>query len=329
MTSWPLLESVINGDTADIYFVRGVEVLKAEGLDPLATMEVFPGRGGILCGIDEAVALLRHVLPEGAQVWALPEGEGVERKEVVLRITAPYQSYGMYETAYLGMLAHMSGWATASGEIVEAAGDIPVISFGARHVHPLVAGRMEYAAIVGGCAGCASVEGAGLAGKPPTGTMPHALIICYGDTVAATIAFDRHMPPEVPRISLVDTFKDEAEESLRVARALKERLQGVRLDTPVERGGVTVDLVKEVRARLDQAGFSYVGIVVSGGLDPERIRMFREAGAPVTSFGVGHYISGASPIDFTADLHEIEGIPIAKRGRIPGPTPNPRLKQVI
>jgi nicotinate phosphoribosyltransferase len=39
---------------------------------------------------------------------------------------------------------------------------------------------------------------------------------------------------------------------------------GVRLDTPSERGGVTPDLVKEVRARLDQAGFSYVKIFVSG-----------------------------------------------------------------
>jgi len=47
----------------------------------------------------------------------------------------------------------------------------------------------------------------------------------------------------------VDTFKDEAEESLRVAKALGERLAGIRLDTPGERGGVTPDLVTEVRAR--------------------------------------------------------------------------------
>jgi nicotinate phosphoribosyltransferase len=72
-----------------------------------------------------------------------------------------------------------------------------------------------------------------------------------------------------------------------------------------------------------------VGIFVSGGIDPERITYFLERGAPVDGFGVGSYISGASPIDFTADLHEIEGKPIAKRGRIPGITPNPRLKRVL
>jgi len=36
-----------------------------------------------------------------------------------------------------------------------------------------------------------------------------------GDTVAAIQAFDRVVDPTVARIALVDTFKDEAEESLR------------------------------------------------------------------------------------------------------------------
>jgi len=159
--------------------------------------------------------------------------------------------------------------------------------------------------------------------------MPHALILVIGDTAHATLAFDKHMPLEVPRISLVDTFKDEVEESVIVARALEGRLQGVRLDTPSERGRVTADLVKEVRAHLDLAGFNEVSIFVSGGLDPERIRYFLENGAPVDGFGVGSYISGTRPIDFTADLHEIEGRAIAKRGRLPGITPNPRLKRVM
>jgi len=114
-----------------------------------------------------------------------------------------------------------------------------------------------------------------------------------------------------------------------VAEALGEMLDSVRLDTPGERGGVTVDLVKEVRARLDLAGFKHVGIFVSGGVSPERITHFIESGAPIDGFGVGSYISGAKPIDFTADLHQVEGKPIAKRGRIPGITPNPRLKRIM
>ena len=110
--------------------------------------------------------------------------------------------------------------------------------------------------------------------------------------------------------------------------ALGDRLYGVRLDTPQERGRVTPDLVREVRARLDQEGYGHVKIIVSGGLNPERITFFKEQGAPVDSYAVGSYIAGARPIDFTGDLKEIDGRAIAKRGRIPGLTPSPRLQKL-
>jgi len=185
---------------------------------------------------------------------------------------------------------------------------------------------MERAAVVGGADGASCILGAKLAGVEPKGTVPHAVFLIAGDTVEVAKVYDREMPPGDARIILVDTFKDEAEESLRVAEALRERLQGIRLDTPGERGGVTVDLVREVRARLDQAGFSRVKIFVSGGVTPERIMELSAAGAD--SFGVGSYISGASPIDMTMDIKEVEGKPIAKRGRIPGITSSPRLVKV-
>jgi nicotinate phosphoribosyltransferase len=321
-------DPILSGKTADVYFLRTRDILVAENLNPVVTMEVFPAADGIICGMKEVLDLFRLVLPDTAEVWALEEGQMMEAKEVVLRIIGPYQSFAVYETAYLGILSHESGWATAARACVNAAGGIPVISFGARHVHPSVAPHMEYAAIVGGCVGCATPAGAELARIAPSGTIPHALILAIGDTVQATEAFDRHMPPEIKRIALVDTLKDEAEEALRVAQAMGDRLWGIRLDTPAERGRVTPDLVIEVRARLDQAGFNHIKIVVSGGVDAARIALFRERGAPVDTFGVGSAISSAPPIDFTADIKVVEGRPVAKRGRIPGITPNPRLKKV-
>ncbi len=319
------------GYNADIYFLRTRQILEAEGLAPEVTVEVFPNRDGLLCGMREALALLAHALEgvsDQAEVEALPEGVPMQAQEVVLRIRAPYPAFAIYETAILGILASESGWATAAQACVQAAAPVPVISFGARHVHPDVSARMEYAAIVGGCAGCATPWGAALAGMEASGTLPHALILCMGDTVAATLAFDRVVDPSVKRIALVDTFKDEAEESLRVAQALGDRLWGIRLDTPAERGRVTPALVTEVRARLDQAGFGHVRIVVSGGIDPARIQLFKARNAPVDAFGIGSAISGASPIDFTADIKAVGEEPRAKRGRIPGITPNPRLEVV-
>jgi nicotinate phosphoribosyltransferase len=323
---------ILSGDSADVYFQRAEAILAEEGRDPLVTMEVFARQAAVLCGVDEARNLLGHVLagadPSETRLEALTDGAVIEPKEVVLRIQARYRQFGLYETAFLGMLAQSTGWATAARTCVEAAAPQPVISFGARHVHPDITDVLDYAAIVGGCVGASTPAGARLAGLAPTGTMPHSLVLIFGDTVEAALAFDRHVEPDVPRIVLVDTFKDEAEEALRVAEALGDRLYGIRLDTPSERGRVTADLVHEVRARLDQAGFGHVQITVSGGLTPDRIGYFKEAGAPVDSFAVGSFISGATPIDFTGDIKEIDGRPIAKRGRIPGLTDSPRLAAV-
>ena len=323
---------ILSGDSADVYFARAQRILEREGLDPVVTMEVFARQDAVICGIDEAKTLLAHVFesadPAETVVEALSDGDDIAPKEIVLRINARYRAFGLYETAILGMLAQSTGWATAARQVVDAAAPEPVISFGARHIHPDITDVLDYAAIVGGCVGASTPAGARLAGLSPTGTMPHSLVLIIGDTVKAAEAFDRDLDPDVPRIVLVDTFRDEAEESLRVAHALGDRLYGIRLDTPSERGRVTADLVHEVRARLDQAGFTHVKIVVSGGLTPERIGYFKDAGSPVDSYAVGSYISGATPIDFTGDIKEIDGRPIAKRGRIPGRTESPRLQRV-
>jgi nicotinate phosphoribosyltransferase len=318
------------GPACDVYFQRSADTLAGAGLDPVVTVEYFGERAGLLFGLADALDLVRRSLDGAGEVWAVEDGAPMAAREVVMRVVAPYSRFGRLETALLGMLASCSGWATAAREIVEAAAGTRVISFGARHVHPLVGPIMEQAAVAGGCAGCATPLGAERAGlTAPSGTMPHAMILVFGDTVDAALAFDRHMPDDVLRIVLVDTFKDEAEESLRVARAMGERLRGVRLDTPWERGRVTVELVREVRARLDQAGHRHVGIFVSGGMDAERVRQFVAARAPVDSFGVGMAIAAAPPIGFTADIKAVDGQPRTKRGRIPGITPNPRLQRVV
>ncbi|MGQ9497333.1 MAG: nicotinate phosphoribosyltransferase [Desulfotomaculales bacterium] len=317
-------EEILNGWTADIYFVRTLDILGHLGhAGDEAAAEIFPSGPGIMCGTEEVRRLMQD-LP--VSIEALPEGERFSPREVVMRLRGPYGAYGIYETAILGILAQSSAWATAARECKEAAGEKKVLCFGARHVHPAVAPVMERAALVGGADGASCILGAKLAGKEPLGTIPHACFLIVGDTVAVARAYLEAMPGGAPVITLVDTFKDEAEETLRVANALREKLEGVRLDTPAERGGVTVDLVREVRARLHLAGYSHVKIVVSGGLDPDRIRQLAAAGADF--FGVGSYISDARPIDMTMDLKEVRGRPVAKRGRIPGITPNPRLKVI-
>lgn len=328
------LPAVLRGDNADVYFLRTQQVLRGDGRNPIVTMEVFCRKdGATLCGIDEVKGLLAVALHEEdaagrVKVWALRDGDVIQAKEVVLRIRAPYLSFAHLETAYLGAMAHGTGWATAARSVVEAAAPTRVIAFGARHVHPNVADRLDHAALIGGAQAASTSAASARHAIEPVGTMPHALVLIYGDTVEAALAFDRQVDQQVPRIVLVDTFRDEAEESTRVAQALGERLAGVRLDRASELGGVTPELVAQVRAALNAAGATSAKIVISGGLSVERIKQFKAAGSAVDTFAVGSAISAAKPIDFTADIHEIDGVPIGKRGRAMGLTEAPRLREV-
>ncbi|HUU29512.1 MAG TPA: nicotinate phosphoribosyltransferase [archaeon] len=306
----------------DVYFVKTLQILQAEGLaETVVTADIHSSGDGVFAGSEEVRRLLEG---SGVIVRSFAEGDRMSSGETVMRLEGPYGAFCLHETAILGILASSSGWATAARECVEAAGDVPVACFASRHLHPAVAPVMERAALIGGCKSASNILGARLAGKTPQGTLPHSLILIVGDTLKTAELYLKHLEDAKPLVVLVDTFMDEAWEALRVAQALGEELDGIRLDTPKERGGVTTCLVREVRARLDQAGAGHVKILVSGGVRPELIPGLVAAGTDAV--GVGTYISDASPIDMTLDLKMINGRPIAKRGRIPGPAKNDRLK---
>ena len=317
-------EYINAGMTTDIYFLRTLDILGNLNLDTqIVTAEIFARKDGVFAGVEEVKNILKG---KNIDVWALDEGESFKAKETLIRITGSYREFCIFETMMLGSLASASGWATASARVKEACGDKDFICFGARHVHPAVAPVMERAAYVGGAKGVSCVYAAKLIGVEASGTLPHAAMLLVGDTLKVAKAYAEVMPESHKVTVLVDTYKDEVEESLRLARELGDRLYGVRLDTPSERGGVTPHLVAELRAKLDCNGFNNVLIFVSGGLTPEKIKVLSEAGAD--SFGVGSYISAASAIDMTMDIKEVAGKPVAKRGRIPGIIENPKLKKV-
>ena len=314
------------GDVTDVYFLKTLDILDAEGLaQTVVAADIQTSGDGVFVGCEEAGRLLSG---SGIVMRSLPEGESMCAGETVMQLEGPYSGFCLHETALLGILASSSGWATAARACADAAGEaVPVACFASRHLHPAAAPVMERSALIGGCASASNILGASLAGRTPQGTMPHPYILIVGDTLEASRLYLRHLKQSGPLISLVDTFNDEALEAVRQAEALGSELYGVRLDTPQERGGVTPALVREVRARLDQAGASGVKIFVSGGVTPEKIPDLVAAGAD--ALGVGSYISSASPIDMTLDLKSISGRRVAKRGRIPGPAENERLVKVL
>lgn len=308
-------DEIKEGKVTDIYFLRTLEVLKAKGLaDKRVVMEVaarsIPNKAkwGILAGVEEVAKLLEG---KDVDVYSLPDGSVFRPWTPVMRIEGPYSEFGALETSILGFLSSLSGVATAAARVKMAAGDKPVFNFGIRRQHPAVSLAFERASLIGGLDGSSGILIEEL-GFKPVGTMPHAMIILFGDQIMAWRSFDEVMPDDVPRIALVDTFYDEKIEAIMAAEALGKKLSGVRLDTPSSRRGDMSEIIKEVRWELDIRGFNHVKIFVSGGLNESTVKEFSEAGAD--AFGVGSHIIGARPVDFGMDIVEVEGKPIAKRG---------------
>lgn len=338
------VERMRQGYYSDKYFVRAREVLLADRHRPRVLMQVFGKAHAYLGGIDEAIAILKLCAIEWDElvVHALYDGDQIRPWETVLTIEGPYDAFAHLETLYLGVLARRTRVGTNTRLVVDAAKPKEVMFFPARHDHWLVQTGDGYAAHIAGAIGVSTDAQASWWGSEGIGTVPHAIIAAYGgDTVLASRKFAEYMPPHVRLITLVDFDNDCVGTSLAVARALGERLYGVRLDTSetmVDRSiipqmgqfdprGVNPQLVWNVRRALDREGFQHVKIVVSGGFDVEKIRHFEELQVPVDAYGVGSSLfRGGGRFDFTADVVQVEGKPCAKAGR--QYRPNPRLERV-
>ena len=310
-------EAIREGRATDAYFDRTMEALEHAGKNPDVVAEVTAnqfatGRWKLLAGLKDAAALLEG---RDVDVEALPEGQLFDGGPV-MRIEGPYREFCRLETALLGFLSHPTGIATRALEARYAAPESTVLSFGSRHVHPSIGAMVERSALLGGLDGISNVAAGEVIGREAGGTMPHALVICFGrgNQEAAWQAFDEAVAEDVPRVALCDTYSDEVEESIRAAEAVED-LDSVRIDTTSSRRGDFQHILEELRWKLDIRGHEEVGIFASGGVDPDTIRELRHT---VEGFGVGSYISNADPLDFALDIVEIEGEHAAKRGKLDG-----------
>ena len=341
------VEKMREGYYADAYFNHARATLLQDERHPRVVLQVFQKKSAWLGGMDEAIAILKLCSYDWDEltVHALHDGDRIEPWETVMTIEGDYTLFAHLETVYLGTLARRTLITTNVARVLEAANRKPIIFMPARHDHHRIQTGDGYAAFVAGALvgaeiGVTSDAQASWWGGRGIGTVPHSLIASNGgNSVLAATKFAEHMDPDVNIVVLVDFENDSVRTSLEVARALKDRLWGVRLDTSgqlVDRAlwnemgdfdprGVNERLVLKVREALDRDGFERVKIVVSGGFTVEKIRAFEERGVPVDSYGVGSsLIRGEN--DFTADVVLTDGRPSAKVGR--RYRPNERLELV-
>lgn len=336
------VEEIKKGLYSDSYFLRTSEILIKDNHHPRVLMQVFQRNHAILCGIDEAIAVITKCAhhPENLIIKGLHDGDSVKPWETVLTIEGNLADFSHLETVYLGILSRQTKIATNVRNTVTAANGKPVLFFPSRFDHYSVQPSDGYAAYIGGAYGVSTPANGSYWGGEALGTIPHALIATYsGDTLKATKAFDQHIDHSIKRVALVDFDNDCVATSLAVARELKDKLWAVRLDTAdtlidtsvvphmgtFKPTGVCPQLVRNVRAALDDEGFTRVKIMVSGGFTAERITEFEATKVPADLYAVGSSLYNKN-INFTADIVLVNGQPSAKIGR--QYNANPRLELV-
>ncbi|MFB4159885.1 nicotinate phosphoribosyltransferase [Geomicrobium sp. JSM 1781026] len=330
-------ERVGDGWFSAVYFLKTREIVRKYKPDHIVTMQFFQKSHAVLCGTDEAIALVQTFAdnPDELEIHSLKDGDKIEPFETVMTIKGRYHDFGFLEGVIDGIFSRRTSVATNVYEVVRAARSSgeqkPVIFMGDRDDHFTQQAGDGYAAFIGGSKAQATHAMNEWWGKEGMGTMPHALIQLFnGDLVAASHAY-REMFPDDQLMALVDYNNDAITDALRVAREFGNDLNAVRIDTsnsmvdqffcrnPEKMGdfdptGVNAPLVIALREALDNEGFQHVRISVSGGFTAERIEAYEKAGVPVDMYGVGRSLLSKN-IGFTGDNVLLNGHHEAKAGR--------------
>ena len=321
--------AILVGDVGDIRHQRNAAVLRNNSLNPNVAIEFYSSQNGIVAGLNEVKSLLDKVLPDtGCEIWALDEGEDIKKNDVVLRIIGPYGGFGLYEPSINGILSSCSGWATATKECVKNSGEIPILARVSKYVHPNVSELADYSSVIGGATQCSTNLGARISNTTTFDTMSDSLSMLFGDAVIAAKAYDSTLQPDIQRIFSIGAIESVNQEALKISDTLKEKTRGVELVIDKYNSG-DVHIINELKVRLDNAGYNYVEIYLSGNaINPDSIADLNENSVPVQGIIVEKYIGAASPLSFSSEIKQIDGSAVARNGKIPGLTNNTKLNKL-
>jgi len=212
-------------------------------------------------------------------VFAVPEGTVLYEGQPVMNVRAPLAQGQIPETYLLSAIGYETLVATKAARIVHAAQGREIIEFGTRRAHTPEAGVIgARAAYIGGCAGTSNTLAGYRYAIPVLGTAAHSWVMSFASESEAFERLQRLLGERT--VQLIDTY--DTLEGARTAARLGRPLWGVRIDS-----GDLLQLSREVRVILDNAGLRDARIMASGDLDESKIEKLVDAGAPIDAFGVG------------------------------------------
>lgn len=249
-------------------------------------------------------------------------GEIVFTNEPVLTITAPLIQAKILETPILNILNHHILTSTAAAKIVMEAGDKKVLFFGARRSAGFEGAMASTkAAYITGCDGHASIMGEYSYNWKSTGTMTHAYVQTFGMSKEGEYrAFDlfikENMIKKGPLILLIDTYDTLGSGIENAIDAFKsnnindsyEGTYGIRIDS-----GKLSDYADICKKKLEKSGLNNAKIILTGGLDKDKIRKMIKDETKVDIFGIGDAISlPDNTVSLVYKMSKIDGNDVMK-----------------
>lgn len=254
---------------------------------------------------EEFLQYLRNFKFTG-DIKIIPDGTPIFANEPIITVRANLIEAQIIETAILSYLNSCIKFTTAAKRMTDAAGNIPIMEFGARRADgPAAAVLASKCSYIAGCVGTSNVKAGKKYGIPVMGTMAHSMVTEEDNEYEAFLKYAKTYPNNA--LFLVDTYdtlKSGIPNAIRVAREYLTpngyTLKGIRIDS-----GDLAYLSKEARKMLDEAGFPNTKICLSNGLDPKTIKALKEEGAVIDSIGAGDNI--AAPKERVGVVYKLVG----------------------
>ena len=253
--------------------------------DDIDYLSAIPAPGGGTLFSSEFLEYLRD-FRLSVDIDAVTEGQVVFPNEPLVRVKGPIMQCQLLEAALLNCVNFQTLIATKAARVCLAAQGAPVAEFGLRRAQGAGGGLWaSRASIVGGCASTSNVLAGKLFDLPVSGTHAHSWVMAFPTELEAFRAYAKTFPTNC--VLLVDTYNVEQgiDNAITVGLEMRERgekLSGIRIDS-----GDLAWLAKMARKKLDAAGLTDCGIVLSNDLDEHTIQSILDEGAQVSAWGVG------------------------------------------
>lgn len=223
-------------------------------------------------------------------IYAIPDGTVIFANTPVVTVKAPLIEAQIIETILLSYLNAGILYTTASKRVTLAAGDIPVMEFGARRaLGPDTAVMASTYSIIGGCVATSNVLAGEVNNIPISGTFAHSFVTSFETEYDAFKAYaDTYPDNTILLVDTYDTLRSGVPNAIKIAKYLRDNgheLKGIRIDS-----GDLAYLSKEAKKMFEEAGYPDVKICLSNGLNERTIRSLKEQGAVIDSIGLGDNI---------------------------------------